>query len=166
MRIPAREISRYRTQTCSGAGAARSSRPKVRHAFIRSGCWNTGRLKGYDCFRELLAIRQIQVPQESAGKFLTVNLPAQRHCERNGPLLELHGKIVAALVHVKSDADYSLVWRVLLGAHLYKHTGELAPVKLNVVGQLDHGFQAELGAHDVGDGLEHPNRQPPRIAEL
>ena len=61
--ISARATSRFLTQTCSGADAARLSRPRFRHAFITSGCRSRGRVKGCDCFRELLAIRKIKVSQ-------------------------------------------------------------------------------------------------------
>jgi len=80
-----------------------------------------------------MAVRHIQVSQESDRKILTVDLPAQCHCERYGSALKARGKIVAALVHVDSNSDHSLVRRLVLRAHLYQHTGYFAPKNLNVV---------------------------------
>jgi hypothetical protein len=80
--------------------------------------------------------------------------------------LKLGGKIVAALVHVNSDSDYSQVRRLVLRAHLYKHACYFVSIKLNVVGQLDRGLEAELVANRVRDGFDRPNREPSRIAQL
>src|SRR5262245_32181621 len=109
--ICGRVISRFLTQTCSGADAARSSRPKFRHAFITSGCRSRVRVKDYGCFRELLAIGEIEVSQECEGKFLTVDLLAYGHFERCRRVLKLGGEIVAALAHVDSDSDHSQMRR-------------------------------------------------------
>jgi hypothetical protein len=80
--------------------------------------------------------------------------------------LKLGGKIVAALIHVNSDSDHSLVRRLVLRAHLHKHAGYFVPIKLNVVGQLDRGLEAELNANRIRDRFDRPNREPSRVAEL
>jgi hypothetical protein len=80
--------------------------------------------------------------------------------------LNLGGKILAALVHVNSDSDHSQVRRVVLRAHLHKDAGYFVPIKLNVVGQLDRGLEAELDANRVCDGFDRPNREPSRVADL
>jgi len=80
--------------------------------------------------------------------------------------LKLGGKIVAALVHVNSDSYHSQMRCFVLRAHLHKHAGYFVPIKLNVVRQLDHGFEAELDANHVRDGFDRPNREPSRVAEL
>jgi hypothetical protein len=63
--------------------------------------------------------------------------------------LKLGGKIVAALVHVNSDSNYSQMRRFVLCAHLHKHAGYFVFTKLNVVGQLDRRLEAELVANHV-----------------
>jgi len=80
--------------------------------------------------------------------------------------LKLGGKIVAALVHVNSDSYHSQMGRFVLRAHLHKHAGYFVPIKLNIVGQLDRGLEAELDANRVRDGFDRPNREPSRVAEL
>jgi len=80
--------------------------------------------------------------------------------------LKLVGKIVAALIHVNSDSDYSQVRRLVLRAHLHKYAGYFVSIKLNVVRQLDRGLEAELDANHVRDRLDRPNRQPSRVTEL
>jgi hypothetical protein len=80
--------------------------------------------------------------------------------------LKRGGKIIAALVHVNSDSHHSQMRRFVLRAHLHEHAGHFAPGKLNVIGQLDRGLEAELDANRVRDGFDRPNREPPRVAEL
>jgi hypothetical protein len=74
--------------------------------------------------------------------------------------LELGGKIVPELIHVNSDSDHGQVWRLVLCAHLHKHSGDLAPINLNVVRQFDRGFEAERDANYVRDSFDRPNREP------
>jgi len=92
---------------------------------------------------------------------LTVNFSAYCHAQRNRGVFELHGKIIARLVHVESDADYCQVWQLALRAHLHQHAGNFTPTKLNVVGQLGSWLEAEFGANDVGNGFDCPNRESP-----
>jgi hypothetical protein len=80
--------------------------------------------------------------------------------------LEFSGKIFSALIHVDSDSDDSQVWRVVLRPHLHKYACYFAPINLNIVGQLDRGFETGLGANHVRDRFDRPNRKPPRVAEL
>jgi len=80
--------------------------------------------------------------------------------------LKRGGKIVAALVHVNSDSDYSQVRRLVLRAHLHKNAGYFVSIKLNVVRKLNRGLEAELNANRVRDGFDRPNREPSRVAEL
>jgi len=77
----------------------------------------------------------------------------------------LAGKIVAGLVHVNSDSDYSQVRRFVLRAHLHEHAGYFLPGKLNVIGQLDRGFKSELAANYAGNRRDRPNRELSRVAQ-
>jgi hypothetical protein len=81
-------------------------------------------------------------------------------------VLKPGGKIVVALVHVNSDSYHSQMRRLVLRAHLHKHAGYFVPIKLNIVGQLDRGLEAELGANHVRDGFDRPDCEPSRVAEL
>src|SRR5206468_1018854 len=121
------------TPTSSGADAAKLSRPRSRHAFIAIGCRSRGRVNSRNFSREFLPVSEIEGAQKSPGKFQAINLPIYSHGYRNGAVPQVHGKILAALIYVNSDADHSDMPRFVLRAHLHQYARDLAPVKLNIV---------------------------------
>ena len=80
--------------------------------------------------------------------------------------MQRSGKILERLIHVNSDPRYGQMRRFFLRAHLDEHTGDLAPIDLDVVGQFDRGFERKFVPDRLGNSFGCPNGESRGVGDV